>query len=70
MSAELNDLLEAIKAQGVSVTLEAAPARKPFQCPVCRGAGVVLRALYDGTLGTDMARASCKSCNGQGVLWG
>lgn len=70
MNPNLNELLAAIKAEGVTVTLHPDRNKKPFRCPVCGGGGTVPRAMYDGGMGTDMTRASCKSCDGTGVLWG
>lgn len=78
MSAELSELLDAIKAKGVSVTLNPERTKRPFKCPVCNGAGGVPGATYQASPGgegnststTPPPRVSCRSCVGTGVLWG
>jgi len=69
MKTELSEFLEAIKAQGVSVTLNPERNKRPYRCPVCNGAGNVPRNTYN-PIDSSLERASCRTCGGVGALWG
>jgi predicted methyltransferase len=50
--------------------------QKPYLCPVCQGKGIVPRDFYDDpnkmgwmTL-TFSAPPECKTCKGEGIVWG
>jgi len=45
----------------------------PHRCPVCEGRGTVPHGFYSHEeMGTDASTApeTCRTCNGQGVIWG
>lgn len=46
---------------------------QPYKCPVCEGRGLVPQGFYNlhltGISGST-APETCKTCNGQGILWG
>ena len=49
----------------------------PHKCPVCNGRGVVEGGFYNPPMSheyrpttTTPTTEICKSCNGQGILWG
>lgn len=44
--------------------------RVPFRCPVCEGRGDVSGDFYySGQLATYSSRATCRTCNGGGIVW-
>lgn len=53
---------------------QAARARRPYVCPVCRGNGLVPNGWYARTNGNwsaaDTTSERCRSCLGTGLIWG
>lgn len=42
---------------------------KPYACPVCNGSGQVPYSLYYIRSVTAPIEVTCRSCNGQGIIW-
>lgn len=44
--------------------------QRPFLCPVCGGRGYMPAGFYGVTRGSSTAGEFCRSCTGQGIVWG
>lgn len=45
----------------------------PYVCPVCQGRGIVPYGFYstgESSTSSSAADEKCRSCNGNGILWG
>jgi hypothetical protein len=42
--------------------------RKPWKCPICNGAGVLL-SLDDGRFTAQPMPTMCHGCHGVGIVW-
>ena len=54
---------EAVKIEGATSV--------PYVCPVCQGRTTLPAGFYDDVAAPSSAtRETCRTCHGQGVLWG
>lgn len=56
--------------QWTPIKLTPDPKGTPHRCPVCEGRGTVAQDFYPGPEAEIGFRHQCRSCKGEGVLWG
>lgn len=46
------------------------PREVPYCCPVCLGSGLVQGGFYGSGVREAVLREQCRTCGGDGIVWG